>query len=162
MGYHVCGVFLAYHSWQRGGFSWFPCRAELSCPQDCFPKPQRLLLAIGTRRDSFLGQKNYFQDMILLPGQELSECVVEEGQAGQSERWTDSTGLVKELLWMGSCCTRKFLTGMTPLWILSGSQKVHIGDFLYNQSHLGLGIVCGLMQLDWSFDFITYFLSLSR
>ena len=28
--------------------------------------------------------------------------MVEEDQAGHSERWIDSTGHVKELLWMGS------------------------------------------------------------
>ena len=61
MGYHVCGAFLAYNSWKRRGFSWFPCRAELSCPLDCFSQPQRLLLAVGTRRDSFLGQKIIFR-----------------------------------------------------------------------------------------------------
>lgn len=98
--------------------------AELSCLALglLFPTPKAP--ACCRHQERFLTRsKDYFQDLILLPGQELSECVVEEDQAGQSERWTDSTGLVKELLWMGSCCTRKFLTGMTPLWILSGSHR---------------------------------------
>lgn len=112
---------------------------ELTCPEACSSHHTGTFFAVDTERGTFRCLEVIFR-VSSAAREELSE--VEEGQAAHSEKWTDSAGDVKELLWMGSSEMIKILP-----WLRLTASRMPLLSLAENSIPGRIGIEIGSFPL---------------